>query len=164
VPAGFTLIAMSLFDAVFTWRRDGVLCTTERARFDLDAAMAFIARSYWAPGMPREVMARAIEHSLVFSLHDEAAGKMIGMARVISDCATFAYLSDVFVDEAYRGRGLSKWLLTCIDAHPGLAGHRRQMLMTKDAHSLYAGFGYTPLAQPEWAMERLDLNVYSKPT
>jgi GNAT superfamily N-acetyltransferase len=151
---------MSLFDAIHVWREGGFLCTTERARFDLDTAMGFMARTYWAPAMPREVMSRAIEHCVVFSLHEEATQKMVGMARVVTDCATFAYLADVFVDEAYRGRGLSKFLMTCFDAHPALSGHRRQMLMTQDAHGLYAGFGFTGLSHPAWAMERFDPKAY----
>ncbi|HEX5316989.1 MAG TPA: GNAT family N-acetyltransferase, partial [Candidatus Kapabacteria bacterium] len=91
-----------------------------------------------------------------------AEEKQIGFARVITDFATYAYLADVFVLEEYRGQGLSKWLMQCIIEHPALQGFRRFTLATKDAHGLYAQFGFTPLQSPDRYMERFDPDVYQK--
>ena len=133
--------------------------STDRSRIDVDLVIGFLAsRSYWAPGMPREVLERAIAGSLCFGIYEGAA--QVGFARVITDAATFAYLSDVFVLESHRGRGLSKWLMDVILAHPSLQGLRRFNLVTSDAQELYARFGFTPLAHPERHMERVQPNIY----
>ena len=86
--------------------------------------------------------------------------KQVGFARVITDYATFAYLADVFITESYRGRGLSKVLMECIVKHPELQGLRRWTLATRDAHELYAKFGFTHLAKPDRFMELHDPEVY----
>jgi len=143
------------------WRRDGYTISTDRARLDLDVVHGFLTGSYWAEGIPREVVTRSIEHSLCFGLYQD--GHQIGLARVITDRATFAYLSDVFVLEAHRGRGLASWLMDVIHGHPDLQGLRWWLLATRDAHELYAKAGYSPLASPERLMERKFKNVYSSP-
>ncbi len=106
----------------------------------------FLTRSYWAAGIPRETVVRAIENSLCFGVYDSA--EQIGFARVISDFATYAYIADVFILEAYRERGLGKELMASIMAHPKLQGLRRWSLGTRDAHGLYAQFGFTPVDNP----------------
>ncbi len=126
---------------------------TNRDRLDLDVIHGFLVRSYWSPGVPRDVVARAIAHSLCFGVYRH--GMQVGFARVVTDCATFAYLADVFVIEEHRGRGLSKWLMSFILAHPDLQGLRRFMLGTRDAHGLYRRFGFAPLAHPSRLMEIL---------
>ncbi len=137
------------------WRRGEFEISTERARLDLDALHEFLSgRSYWARGRSRELVARSVEHSLPFGLYD--AGRMVGFARVVTDYATFAWLADVFVLEEYRGRGLAKWLVEVVTAHPDLQGMRRWLLATKDAHELYRRFGFTELARPELWMEKFD--------
>ena len=103
---------------------------------------------------------RSIEHALCFGLYHE--GRQIGFARVITDRATFAYLGDVFVLEAFRGRGLARWLLEGIQAHPELKGLRRWVLLTRDAHALYRQVGWTSLAVPERYMERRFGDVYRR--
>lgn len=118
---------------------------------DLDAAHAFLTTSYWAAGISRELVARAVAGSLPFSLFRGA--EQVGFARAITDRATYAYLADVYVLEAHRGRGLGRWLMETVLAHPDLQGLRRLALVTRDAHALYAGFGFTPLAAPERHME-----------
>ena len=121
--------------------------TTDRARLDLDAIHAYLTRSYWAEGVTRERVARSLERSLCFGLFDGA--QQIGFARVVTDAATFAYLADVYVLEAYRGQGLGKRLIEAVRAHPDLADLRRFVLWTRDAHGLYERFGFTRLhAQP----------------
>lgn len=143
-------------------RDDGYVVTTDRSLLDPDAIHRFIAEdSYWAPGMPRAVFDRALAHSLPFGLYD-AQGLQQGFARVTTDRATFGYLQDVFVLPSARGRGLGKFLVASILAHPGLQGFRRWTLATRDAHTLYAQFGFTALKRPESLMERHDPEVYRR--
>lgn len=120
---------------------------------DVDAVHAYLSRSYWAAGIAREVVAKSILHSLCFGLFH--GREQVGFARVVSDRATYAYLSDVYVLEEHRGRGLSKRLLAAVLAHPELLGLRRFQLLTRDAHGLYAQFGFVPAARPERQMERV---------
>ncbi len=140
------------------WRRGEFTLSSDPARIDLDVAHGFLTTSYWAAGVPREVVKRSIEHALCFGLYD--GDRMIGLARVITDCATFAYLSDVFVLEAYRGRGLASWMLEVIHAHPDLQGLRWWLLATRDAHALYRRAGYSSIAAPERLMERRFTDAY----
>lgn len=142
------------------WSRDGFTISTDPARIDLDVVHGFLAVSYWAEGIPREVVQRSIEHSMCFGLYHD--GRQIGFARVITDRATFAYLGDVFVLEAFRGRGLARWLLEVIQAHPELQGLRRWVLLTRDAHALYRDAGWTSLAAPDRYLERWFKGVYAK--
>jgi GNAT superfamily N-acetyltransferase len=143
-------------------RRGEFLISTNRARVNLDVVHGFLTNSYWAKGIPREVVARSIEHSLCFGIYEDAAAQ-VGFARVVSDFATVAYLGDVFVLESHRGRGLSKWLMQCIIEHPALQNLRRWILLTRDAHELYAKFGFTPVKAPERYMELHRPNVYETP-
>ena len=143
---------------VHEWRRGVYLISTDRDRLDIATIHGFLTTSYWAAGVPIEVVKRSIEHSLNFGLFQD--DRQVGFARVITDYATFAYLSDVFVLEPFRGRGLSKWLMQVIVAHPELQGLRRWMLLTRDAQGLYRQVGYAPLANPERAMERYFPDIY----
>lgn len=128
-------------------REDGYVVTDDPARIDVAAVHAELTLSYWSPGIPREVVERAIAGSLPFSLL-APDGTQAGFARVVTDRATYAYLADVYVDERHRGRGLGTWLVRCVVEHPDLQGLRRFALATKDAHGLYARFGFAPAAQP----------------
>jgi GNAT superfamily N-acetyltransferase len=143
-----------------TLRRGDYAITTDAKRLDVQAIHGFLSRSYWSSGVPLAVVQRAIDHSLCFGLFHHA--EQVGFARVISDRATFAYLADVYVLEAHRGRGLSKWLMQTLRAHPDLQGLRRFMLATRDAHELYRRFGFTELTFPARLMEVLDLDVYTR--
>ena len=119
--------------------------TTELWRIDLDRVHEWLARkSYWAGQMPRAVFDRAVHASLCFGALKD--GTTLGFARVISDRATLAYLSDVFVDPAHRGQGISKAMMAAIMAHPELQDLRLWVLATADAHGLYAQYGFTALA------------------
>lgn len=142
-------------------RRGEFVISTDRARLDLDVIPNFLTNCYWARGVPREVVARSIEHALCFGIYDES-GAQVGFARVISDFATIAYVGDVFVLESHRGRGLGKWLMECIMQHPTLQNLRRWILTTRDAHGLYAQVGFTAVKSPERYMERHDPNVYER--
>jgi GNAT superfamily N-acetyltransferase len=140
-------------------RKGQYLVSTDRARLDVDAIHAFLTTCYWAKGIPKETVTRSIENSLCFGVY--CGGEQVGFARVVSDYATYAYIGDVFVLEAYRGRGLGKLLMECIVSHPALQGLRRWTLATRDAHGLYAQYGFTPLRKPGRWMERHDQNVYA---
>jgi GNAT superfamily N-acetyltransferase len=135
-------------------RRGEFLISTDKAKLNLETIHDFIAnRSYWAQGRPIEVVKRSVENSLCFGVYD--GSRQIGVARVVTDYATFAWLCDVFVDEQYRGRGLSKWLVEVIVRHPQMQGLKRFMLATRDAHELYARYGgFEPLKDPEKWMSR----------
>ena len=139
-------------------RRGEFLISTERVRLDLHAIHAFLTDCYWAKGIPKEVVARSIKHSLCFGMY--LGEKQIGFARVISDYATYAYIGDVFVLEEFRGQGLGKWLMQCIMEHPWLQGLRRWSLVTRDAHGLYQQLGFRPLKAPERWMELHRPDVY----
>ena len=144
----------------FEQRKDNFLISTDPAKIDLDAVHAYLVRSYWAEGIPREVVERSIKGSLCFGVYDGT--KQIGFARVITDRATYAYIGDVYILEEYRGKGLSKWLMSCIKAHPDLQGLRRWALATRDAHGLYKQFGFTEVKAPERWMEITNPGVYKK--
>jgi GNAT superfamily N-acetyltransferase len=140
-------------------RRGEFLISTDRARLDLDMIHSFLTNCYWAKGIPRETVARSIEHALCFGVYD-GEGAQVGFARVISDFATIAYIGDVFVLDTHRGSGLGKWLMECINEHPALQGLRRWILTTRDAHGLYSQVGFTPVKFPERYMELHDPHVY----
>jgi GNAT superfamily N-acetyltransferase len=132
--------------------------STDPDRLDIDLNHDFLASSYWAHGIPREVVVRSIEGALCFAAYDE--GRQVAFARVISDRATFGYLSDVFVAESHRGRGLGRRLMEAVMTHPDLRTLRRWHLVTRDAHGLYRPFGFLPLARPEWHMEITHPDIY----
>lgn len=133
----------------------------DSSRLDLRAMHAYLQRAYWSIGIPFEIVERGVRNSLCIGAYD-GAGAQVGLARLISDYATFCYLSDVYVLEEHRGKGLSKAMLETAMAHPQLQGLRRWSLSTADAHSLYSQFGFTPLSKPERHMERLDPDIYRK--
>ena len=133
--------------------KDNFTISTDPARLDLDAICDFLTRAYWAKGRPRERTERAIANSLVFGIYE--GNKQIGMARVVSDYAIFAYLCDVFIHEDYRAHGIGKWLMQTVMGHPDLQGLRRWTLATRDAHGLYRQFGWEDLQSPEKWMEIL---------
>ncbi|HXU33670.1 MAG TPA: GNAT family N-acetyltransferase [Thermoanaerobaculia bacterium] len=132
-------------------QKDAFLISTDPARLDVDAVHAYLAASYWAEGIPRGTVERALRGSLCFGLYE--AGRQIGLARVITDGATFAYLCDVYVLPERQGRGLGRWLMECVMAHPDLQGLRRFHLVTRDAHELYRPFGFAEIQSPGQHME-----------
>ncbi len=121
--------------------KDEYRISTDPSLLQVDMIHHYLSEeSYWAQKIPREVVVKSLANSLCFGLyHDD---KQIGFARLITDKATFAYLADVFIVEAYRGKGLSKWMMTAIHAHPEVQGLRRWVLGTRDAHGLYEQFGW----------------------
>ena len=133
--------------------------STDKARLDPSVIHAFLTESYWAKGVPLANVKRRIANSLCFGAY-AADGQQVGFARIISDFESFVYLADVFVLEKYRGLGLSKKLMQAVVAHPDLQGLRRIVLATRDAHGLYAQFGFQQLENTERWMEKTNLTVY----
>jgi len=138
--------------------RGEYLISTDRSRIDVAAVHAFLSQSYWSPGIPEDVVRRGIAGAVCFGMYHGHA--QVGFARVITDQATYAYLADVYVLEAHRGRGLAKWLMEVIMSHPALQGLRRFALSTRDAHALYRQFGFEVVANPERQMEIMRRNIY----
>ncbi|GGF16099.1 N-acetyltransferase [Aliidongia dinghuensis] len=141
---------MELFEVT----RDGFTVSTDPGRLDLALVHRVMStEAYWAEGRPFEVVARSFAHSLPFGVY-APDGALAGWARVITDFAVHAYIADVWVMASHRGRGLSKFLVETMLAHPDLQGLKRWRLNTRDAHGLYAQFGFTPLEDPTRSMER----------
>ena len=139
------------------WRRDNYLISTDPPLLAIEAVHGFLQLSYWAADRPLETVRRSIEHSLNFGLYQAGDRRQVGFARVVTDFATFAWLCDVFIDEAHRGRGLGVWLMDTVVGHPRLQGLRLWLLGTRDAHSLYEKVGFKPLGAPERWMWKLGL-------
>lgn len=134
-----------------TYRRGEYTISDESSAVDLDAVHDYLSRSYWAEDIPRALLARAVENCIPFSVFH--GDEQVGFARVITDRATYAYLSDVYVLESHRGRGLSTFLMDTIMAHPDLQGLRRFSLTTRDAGWLYRRYGFTEITNPGRYME-----------
>ncbi|KAB7732113.1 GNAT family N-acetyltransferase [Rudanella paleaurantiibacter] len=128
--------------------------STDKSRLDLNVIHGFLSReSYWAQNIPLEKVEKAMAHSLCFGVY-APDGQQVGFARVVTDYTTVAYLSDVFVVESHRGRGLSKKLVQYITEYPELQGLRRWILVTQDAQGLYRQFGFVNPEEPHWYMHR----------
>ena len=144
------------------WKRNEFTISTDDALLDISVIHDFIAnQSYWGQGRQVETVQRTLDHSLNFGVY--LGDQQIGFARIVTDFATFAWVADVFILEAHRGRGLSKWLMKTILEHPELQEFRRWVLATKDAHELYRRFGFHELKRPERWMERPDPNMHEAP-
>ncbi len=137
--------------------------STDRNRLNLAMIHGFLTTSYWAAGVTVGVVKRSIDHSLCFGLYHN--GTQVGFGRVITDFATTAYVADIFVIEAERGKGLGDWLVETIINHPDLDGLRLWFLGTRDAHGLYEKHGFKKVAGTgimERLMAILDPDVYKK--
>ena len=139
----------------------GYLISDDRARLDVAAIHDFLTNSYWAAGIPYEIVARAVENSLCLGIY-APDGAQVGLVRVITDYAVFAYLCDVYVLPAHRGHGLAKAALRAFETHPRLQHLRRKQLVTRDAHGLYSQFGFNPVARPGEHMEKRDAGAYKR--
>ena len=147
--------------AILEHHKDGYTISTDKTRLDIPAIHSYLSdEAYWSQGIPLEIVERGIKNSLCFGLYQGET--QAGFARVISDYASFAYLCDVFILEPFRAEGLGKWLMACVMSHPALQGLRNYLLFTKDAHGLYARYGFTPVANPERIMVKRDADIYLK--
>lgn len=134
--------------------------STDQSKLDIDAIYKFLSmEAYWCLNIPRETVQTAIQNSLCFGVYKDQ--EQVGFARVISDFSTIAYLGDVYILKAFRGNGLSKWLMETIMNFPGLQGLRRWILLTGDAHGLYRKFGWTSITNPDKWMELHHENIYA---
>ena len=140
--------------AIYESTHGNLTISTDPSRLDLDAIHDMLTHAYWAKGRTKEVIARYVQYSLVFGVYDGT--RQIGLARIVSDYTTFAWLCDVFVHEDYRGKGIGKWLMESIQSHPDLQGLRRFLLATSDAHGLYSQYGFQSLQEPEKWMEKFN--------
>lgn len=143
-----------MVDNIYELHKDGFLISDQPSLLQLDAIEEFLAQAYWAQGRPKEVIIRSIENSLCFGLYHDM--KQVGLARVVTDYATFAWLCDVFIHPSYRGFGLGNWLISSVVNHPMLQGLRRWILATSNAHELYRKYGFSELSSPERMMERFN--------
>ncbi|MGC4099942.1 GNAT family N-acetyltransferase [Ferruginibacter sp.] len=144
-----------------TVQRGDFWLTTDKTKMDLQAIHQFLSKeAYWSKNIPFETVKNAAENSLNFGVFYKE--QQVGYARIISDYATIAYLGDVYVLPAFRGNGLSKWLMEEVMQHPSLQGLRRWILLTGDAHGLYRQFGWKDIAAPDRWMEFHNKNVYTK--
>lgn len=146
-------------------QKEGFAVSTETSFFNLEYIHEFLSNSYWAKNIPVQTVQKSIDNSICFAVFHLGrqtlpTGRQVGFARVITDKTTFAYLADVFIDEAYRGQGLSKWLMEEIMAHEDLQGLRRFMLATRDAHGLYTQFGFSALTNADRWMQIHNPDVY----
>lgn len=140
-------------------QRGDILLSTDPNKLDFDIIYQYLCyESYWSAGIPKSVVEKAANGSTCFGLYHN--DQQIGYTRLISDGATFGYLADVFILEAYRGQGLGQWLIASILACPSCQGFRRWVLATRDAHSLYEKFGFNPLLRPEVYMEKINFRKY----
>lgn len=140
--------------------RGSLTFSDDKARLDTPKVHAWLESSYWARGIPLETMERAIAGSDCFGVYENDS--QVAFARLITDRTTFAYLCDVIVDEAHRGRGVGRWMMECIQSAPRYQGLRRWMLATRDAHGMYRQFGWEPLDDPSKFMQRFDQDIYSR--
>jgi GNAT superfamily N-acetyltransferase len=136
------------------WTKDIFTISDQPERLQFEVIVEYLARAYWSNQRPRAVIEKSLKHSLCFGVYENET--QIGFARVVSDHATFAYLADVFILESHQGHGLGKWLVQTILEHPELQGLRRWILATRDAHGLYAQFGFEALENPERYMTKFD--------
>ncbi len=139
----------------FDYQKPPFTISTDPARLDLNVIHGFLYHCYWSPGIPRELVAQAINHSLNFGLYEEK--QQIGFARVVSDYTSFAYLADVFVLPTHRGHGLGVWLIECIINCPALQSIRSFTLATRDAHGLYRKFGFEAADERRYMIKRYEV-------
>lgn len=134
-------------------------------KLDVDLIHAFLSGSYWAQGIPRHIVEQAIKGSFCIGAYaPDEAGKdeQIGFARLITDKATFAYLADVFVLPAHRGKGVARAMIEALHAHPELQGLRRWLLITRDMQPVYAKLGWAPITHSERFMQRHFAGIYTQ--
>jgi GNAT superfamily N-acetyltransferase len=160
VPSDAPAGARTSIGPAVEWRREPYVVSTDPDRLDIPATTAFLATSPWAPEISEDMVRRSIEHSVAFGLYEGAV--QVGFARVVTDRATFAWVCDVFVLEAHRGRGLGLWLMRCVHDHPELQELRRWVLTSSSARDLYARLGFRALAAAQNYMEIADPTVHRR--
>jgi len=136
----------------YEWHKDDYTISTDRERLDTQLILGYLREAYWSLGRPQAVIERSIRNSESFGLYYHA--QQVGFARAVTDYATFAYVCDVFILPQEQGKGLGRWLMETMLAHPELQGLKWWYLRTRDAHGLYKKLGFRPLLEPDRSMER----------
>ena len=131
---------------------DDLEISTDPARIDVDLVHRFLSTSYWAEGRTREVVERSMAYSICFGAYTN--GRQIAFGRVVTDRAVYGYLADIFVLPEFRGAGVGKRLVRAMLEHPDVARLNGVHLRTRDAHGLYAQFGFVPIGNAEEMMVR----------
>ncbi len=139
------------------------LVTADRSRLDIDRIHAMLRTAYWSKDIRRDVVERAFANSVAAVAVEESTGVIVGVARVVTDFATFAWLCDVFVDPAHRSRGLALRMIRLLEEQPGLETLRRWCLATRDAHDLYSRFGYEPVDAARWMQKPCPPEAWREP-
>jgi len=139
-------------DVLVEWTRDVWVISTDRSRLDPTAILALLRTTHWGGDLTREHLVCAIANSVAFGVYEGT--RQVGFGRVVTDLATFGYLTDIVVAPSHRGRGLGRWLTDCMVAHPQLQGFRRLALLTRDAETLYRKAGFEAAAAPLVYLER----------
>ena len=139
-------------DVPVEWTRDVWVISTDRSRRDPTAILVLLGSTHWGGDLTREQLVRAIANSVCFGVYEGT--RLVGFGRVVTDLATFGYLTDIVVAPSHRGRGLGRWLIDCMVAHPQLQGFRRLALLTRDAKTLYRKAGFEAAAAPLVYLER----------
>ena len=145
---------------VRNFQREGYTISTDRKRLDIGMIHEFLKTSYWAKGISKNAVEKSIANSFCFGVYE--GGKQVGLARVITDFVTFAYICDFFILEQYRGRGLAKWLITTILECPDLVKLRRRCIVTHEAHGLYRAMGFMSAQRPEAFLELVNKDAYQE--
>jgi GNAT superfamily N-acetyltransferase len=158
-PAVVARLARTLGSANTTILMPQYEVSTDAARLDVKAIHAFLAATYWSPGIPLSTVERAVRNSVCVGAYTDV--RQVGFARMVTDKATFAYLADVYVLEEHRRNGLSKRMMEALLQLQELQGLRRVLLATRDAHALYERFGFKALATPARFMELHNQNAYA---
>ncbi len=137
--------------------RGDFLLSSDPELLDFDVVHGFLSQAYWSAGIPRALVEQAAKHSRPYGLYHcpgVNARRQAGYMRLITDFTATAYVSDVFVLEEFRGRGLAKWMVGTVLADPLMREVRSWMLGTRDAHELYRQFGFGGLDDPRRFMRR----------
>lgn len=143
---------------IHEWRREDYTVSTDPARLQLNVIHGFLTGSYWAAGIPRETVERSLRNSLCYGVY--LGDTQVGFGRLVTDLATFAYVADVFILDAYRSRGLARWMARCMVETPELKGLRRWLLATRDAHAVYRGVGFETVTDTSRFMQILNREPY----
>lgn len=153
-----TLVTGHLDTPIREFQRDSFTISTDRKRLDVGTIHSFLKTSPWAKGISREAVEKSVANSFCFGVYE--GEKQVGLARVITDFVTFAYVCDFFILEPYRGRGLAKWLITTILECPEVAKLRRRCIVTHEAHGLYRAMGFMSAKRPDAYLELVNKDAY----
>jgi GNAT superfamily N-acetyltransferase len=145
------------------WQNNNFSISTDKNKLQIERIHRFLSReAYWSMDIPVSVIEKGIANSICYGVYDNKTGQQIGFARIVTDTATFAWFSDVYIEKEFRGQGLSVWLVECMMENPDIQNLRRVCLATRDAHKLYEKFGFELTKTPTYWMEIKDNELYQR--